>query len=72
MFKEVLKILNDFGIANGIENIRKEYSLLDALIKVRDYDEWYNKLLKVNGVGPIVSFLKNIRSEMTRFNFSLC
>ena len=64
--KEVLKILNDFGIANGIENIRKEYSLLDALIKVRDYDEWYNKLLKVNGVGPIISFLK--REPSSGFN----
>ena len=62
--KEVLKILNDFGIANGIENIRKEYSLLDALIKVRDYDEWYNKLLKVNGVGPIISFLKSKRKQI--------
>lgn len=61
--KEVLNILNEFGIANGIENIKKEYSLLDALIKVRDYNEWYNKLLTVKGVDPIIHFIKMEKSS---------
>lgn len=61
-----LNVLNDFGTFIGVDDIKKEYSLLDALIKMRDYKEWYDKMLSIKDITPILNFLKKEKS--TGFN----
>lgn len=53
--KEVLDLLNDFGNFLCVD-IKKEYSFLDALIKMREYPEWGRKLCSIKNVTPIINF----------------
>ena len=53
-----MDILNEFGSFLGLDNIQKEYTLLDALIKMREYTDWCEKLYNIKGVTPVISFLE--------------
>jgi hypothetical protein len=57
-YVEVKNILNDFGKFLHLDDIEKEYTLLDALIKMREYPEWCEKLCNIKEITPIINFLK--------------
>jgi hypothetical protein len=67
-----MNILNEFGSFLGLDNIQKEYTLLDALIKMREYPDWCEKLYNIKGVTPVISFLekKNVDGFNNIDNFS--
>jgi hypothetical protein len=71
-YNEVMNILNEFGSFLGLDNIQKEYTLLDALIKMREYPDWCEKLYNIKGVTPVISFLekKNVDGFNNIDNFS--
>lgn len=65
-YNEVIDTLNDFGAFLGVDNIKKEYTLLDALIKMREYPEWCEKLYNIKEITPIISFLN--KKKVDGFN----
>jgi hypothetical protein len=56
-YVEVRNILNEFGKFLEIDDIEKEYTLLDALIKMREYPDWCEKLYNIKDITPIVNFI---------------
>lgn len=66
-YNEVIKLLNDFGNVIGCDNLKKEFSLIDLLFKIRDeYPEYINKFLAIREITPIMDvLLKN--NKVTSF-----
>lgn len=56
-YKKVQNILMEFGEFLCYDDVRKDYSLVDLLIKMRDYPEWCSKMAAIQGITPITSFL---------------
>lgn len=65
-YNEVIDTLNDFGSFLKLDDIKKKYTLLDVLIKMREYPEWCEKLYNIKGVTPIISVLE--KKKVDGFN----
>jgi hypothetical protein len=65
-YNEVIDTLNEFGSFLKLDDIKKKYTLLDALIKMRDYPDWCEKLYNIKGVTPIISVLE--KKKVDGFN----
>lgn len=66
-YNEVIKLLNEFGVTIGCDNLKKEFSLIDLLFKIRDeYPEFIDKFLAIKEITPIIDILLK-RDKVTSF-----
>lgn len=56
-YVEALEVLNAFGEFINSKNVQKDYSLVDLLIVIREYEEWVNKLTQIKELSPITNFV---------------
>lgn len=54
-YEDALNVLKDFATSIGCQT--KDYTLMDFLIKMRDYPEWVEKLNNIKDISPILNFL---------------
>lgn len=74
-YNTVTQLLLEFGQFIGIKDIQKEYTLLDVLIKMRDYKDWCSKILEIKNIGVITDFLgltntQSILNSLSNGSFS--
>ena len=56
-YVKALEVLNAFGEFINSKNVQKDYSLVDLLVIIREYEEWVNKLTQIKELSPITNFV---------------
>lgn len=65
-YYDVENLLIEFGNSIGCSNIRKDYTLIDLLIKIRDgYPDYVQKFNKIKHIAPIYNILNGKKSDST-------
>lgn len=56
-YKDLIKLLNEFGSFINSKNVQKDYYLLDLLIEIRKYPDWIEKIKSIKNISPITNFI---------------
>lgn len=68
-YNDVEKILIEFGNSIGSYNIKKDYTLIDVLIKIRDeYPDYVQKFNDIEHISPINNILTGKHTSGSSFN----
>lgn len=63
-WKECLNIILEYGKYLGYSNIKKEYTLIDLLIKLKtENPEWIEKFTSIKNISEVNNFLNNIETQ---------
>lgn len=54
-YKNALTVLNEF--AQNINKNPKDFTIIDLLVKMRDYPNWIKRMNDIDNISPIVNFL---------------
>lgn len=54
-YKNALTVLNEF--AQSLNKNSKDFTLIDLLVKMRDYPNWIKRMNGINKISPIANFL---------------
>lgn len=60
-YKKALTVLNEF--AQSINKSSKEFTVVDLLVKMRDYPKWIKRMNDISAISPITNFLSQNASN---------